>query len=116
MTTKNYTSFTHEYYVYIFSDTDPFYNGDGQYHGLNGCEAAYEAYRAACEFCKLTGGRCELIDGNTGEILEYFGFEDEDEDNADLGECLEESFFDDTEDENKEEDDEEALFRLIFPH
>lgn len=71
----NYT-----YYVYIISTTDFYPYHGGQYHGLNGCEAAYEAYRAACEFCELTGGRCELIDGETGEILEDFGFEDEDED------------------------------------
>lgn len=69
---------TYNYYVYIISHTD-FYNG-GQYHGLNGIEAAYEAYHAACAFCELTCGHCELIDGNTGEILEDFGFEDEDED------------------------------------
>ena len=65
----------HQYYIYLISTTD-FYPHGGQYHGVDGCEAAYEAYRATCNFCELTGGRCELMDGRTGEILEDFGFED----------------------------------------
>ena len=67
--------FTHQYYIYLISITDPYPYG-GLYYGIDGCEAAYEAYRAACNFCYLTYGRCELIDGRTGEILESFGFED----------------------------------------
>ena len=39
-------------------------------------ETAYIAYRKACEFAKLVGKECYLIDAEAGEILE--AFEDED--------------------------------------
>ena len=34
-----------------------------------GCEAAYEAFRKACEFADILGLRVDLYDGETGEVL-----------------------------------------------
>jgi hypothetical protein len=36
---------------------------------LSGCDAAYAAFRTACELCELTGGRVSLVDAETGEVL-----------------------------------------------
>lgn len=36
---------------------------------VSGCEAAYEAYKRACDFAELVGMDCALIDAETGEIL-----------------------------------------------
>ena len=36
---------------------------------VSGCEAAYEAYKKACEFAELVGKDCALIDAETGEII-----------------------------------------------
>lgn len=34
-----------------------------------GCDAAYAAFRMACELCELTGGCVSLIDAETAEVL-----------------------------------------------
>lgn len=34
-----------------------------------GCEAAYDAYRKACDFADILGLRVDLWDGETGEVL-----------------------------------------------
>ena len=36
---------------------------------LSGCDAAYAAFRMACELCELTGGCVSLIDAETAEVL-----------------------------------------------
>jgi len=36
---------------------------------ISGCDAAYTAFRMACELCDLAGGGVYLTDANTGEIL-----------------------------------------------
>jgi len=43
---------------------------------VSGCEAAYEAYRKACELAELLGMDCALVDAETGEIIA--DLEDED--------------------------------------
>ena len=48
-----------------------------------GCDAAYAAFRMACELCELTGGCVSLIDAETAEVLAD-NSEDWDEDD-DLG-------------------------------
>lgn len=39
---------------------------------VSGCEAAYEAYKKACEFAELVGKDCALFDADTGEIIAHF--------------------------------------------
>lgn len=34
-----------------------------------GCEAAYEAFRKACEFGDMIGALVTLVDGETGKVL-----------------------------------------------
>jgi hypothetical protein len=34
-----------------------------------GCEAAYEAFRRACDFAEILGHMVCLVDGETGEVL-----------------------------------------------
>lgn len=36
---------------------------------LSGCDAAYAAFRMACELYELTGGCVSLIDAETAEVL-----------------------------------------------
>lgn len=36
---------------------------------VSGCDAAYAAFRMACELCELTGGCVSLIDAETAEVL-----------------------------------------------
>ena len=43
-----------------------------------GCDAAYAAFRMACELAELTGGCVSLIDAETAEVLA---------DNSDCGEA-----------------------------
>lgn len=52
------------------------YNIDIYTDGLNrvslavsGCEAAYAAFRSACEVAELTGARVDLWDSETDEVL-----------------------------------------------
>ena len=47
------------YYVYI---------GAAEF-AVSGCEAAYEAYRKACEFGAIIGQPVCLVDGETAEVL-----------------------------------------------
>lgn len=42
--------------------------GSAQF-AVSGCEAAYEAFRKACDFADLLGVLVTLADGETGEIL-----------------------------------------------
>lgn len=46
---------------------------------ISGTEAAWDAYRSACAFVELFNGFCDLVDGNTGEVIEDFGYEPEDD-------------------------------------
>ena len=48
-----------EYFVYI---------GTAEF-AVSGCEAAYEAFRRACDFAELLGVLVTLVDGETGEVL-----------------------------------------------
>ena len=48
-----------EYYVQI---------GSAEF-AVSGCEAAYEAFRRACDFAELLGVLVTPADGETGEIL-----------------------------------------------
>ena len=43
---------------------------------VDGCEAAYAAYRMACDMAELTGATVDLWDSETGEVLACNG-EDE---------------------------------------
>ena len=52
--------------MYVLSISRP---GSEITFALAGCDAAYEAFRMACELCELTGGRVSLCDAETGEIL-----------------------------------------------
>ena len=36
---------------------------------ISGCDAAYAAFRMACELCELTGGAVVLYDAETVEVL-----------------------------------------------
>ena len=45
----------------------------------SGCDAAYAAFRMACELAELTGGCVSLIDAETAEVLAD-NSEDEDAD------------------------------------
>lgn len=47
-----------------------YYVSVGGFHfEVLGCEAAYEAFRKACEFADVLGLRVDLWDGETGEVL-----------------------------------------------
>lgn len=48
-----------KYYVYV--GTTAF--------EVTGCEAAYEAFRSACEFAAIIGQNACLVDGETCEVL-----------------------------------------------
>lgn len=71
--------------------------GESITRGINGTEAAYAAYRKACELAELIdSGEDAWVDlwwGETGEVVA--SLRDEDEDDANLDECLEEDFFED---------------------
>ena len=44
---------------------------NGTNYETYGCEAAYHAYKVACDFAELfTGDSVALLDGETGEVLE----------------------------------------------
>lgn len=43
----------------------------GSYFAVFGCEAAYAAYEAACDFGEILGLTVNLIDSETGEVLAY---------------------------------------------
>ena len=51
---------------------------------VSGCDAAYAAFRMACELAELTGGCVSLIDAETAEVLADNSEDDWDEDD-DLG-------------------------------
>lgn len=42
---------------------------------ISGCEAAYEAYKKACEFAELVGVDCDLVDIENGEVIACLGDE-----------------------------------------
>ena len=48
-----------EYFVYV---------GTTEF-AVSGCEAAYEAFRKACDFAEILGLMVCLVDGETGEVL-----------------------------------------------
>lgn len=50
-----------KYYIYIGSVSGCF--------TVMGCEAAYSAYRKACEFGEIIGQPVCLVDGETAEVL-----------------------------------------------
>ena len=46
-------------------------NNGWQSWRVDGCEAAYEAYRKACDFCEAVGAdNAALWDAETSEVLE----------------------------------------------
>lgn len=45
---------------------------------VSGHDAAYAAFRMACELCELTGGSVSLIDAETAEVLADNWDEDDD--------------------------------------
>lgn len=47
------------YFIYI----------NGKDFEVCGCEAAYEAFRKACNFGGMVGALVALVDGETGEVL-----------------------------------------------
>lgn len=47
------------YFIYI----------NGKDFEVCGCEAAYEAFRKACDFGGMVGALVALVDGETGEVL-----------------------------------------------
>lgn len=38
---------------------------------VSGCEAAFWAFRKACDFAEILGLTVYLVDGETGEVLDY---------------------------------------------
>lgn len=48
-----------EYFVYV---------GTAKF-AVSGCEAAYEAFRKACDFAEVIGQMVCLVDGETSEAL-----------------------------------------------
>ena len=46
-------------------------------------EAVWDAYRKAIALCELVGAGCDIVDAETGEVIESFGYgldDDEEED------------------------------------
>ena len=69
---------TFDYYVSLYTVGD-----DAHFLtiGVNGTEAAYDAFHAACDFAKAAGiDCCDLVWGETGEVVAYMRDDDEDED------------------------------------
>lgn len=52
------------YYISMFTE-----NGWVTVAKVTGCEAVYNAFYTACEFCEITGTGCCLVDGETGEVI-----------------------------------------------
>ena len=49
--------------------------------GVDNTEAAYDAWRKACDFAEAAGiDNCDLIYGETGEVVAWLGQEYEDDD------------------------------------
>lgn len=44
---------------------------------INGCEAAWEAYRNAVNLCEIIGAECGIVDAETGEVIEFFDYDAE---------------------------------------
>lgn len=49
-----------------FWDAENLWTEVGQ---ISGCEAAYEAFKKACELAELVGKDCALVDNETGEVI-----------------------------------------------
>ena len=88
---------TFEYYITITTRaTGEGFNTPSFTVGVDGTEAAYDAWRRACDFAEAIGATwCDLWWGETGEVVASLREDDEDEDDADLEECLDEDFFED---------------------
>lgn len=52
------------YYISMFTE-----EGWATVAKVAGCEAAYNAFRKALEFCEVAGTGCCLVDGETGEVI-----------------------------------------------
>lgn len=50
---------------------------------VSGCEAAWDAYRKAVALCELTNAGCDLVDAETGEVIESFGYDAEEPEDTD---------------------------------
>lgn len=50
---------------------------------VSGYEAAWDAYRKAIALCELTGAGCDLVDAETGEAIDSFGYDAEDPEDTD---------------------------------
>lgn len=59
---------------------------------ISGTEAAWDAYRSACVFAELFDGSCDLVDADTAEVIESFGYEPEDDPNLEDYSDYEEGF------------------------
>lgn len=69
-----------KYYIYV--------NGK-EISEVSGTEAAYKAWRLACDLADYLGTTADLVDGETGEVLESNDWDDE---NKPSDEELEEGF------------------------
>ena len=47
---------------------------------IHGYEAAWDAYRKAVALCGLVGAGCDIVDAETGEVIESFGNGSDDDD------------------------------------
>lgn len=63
---------------------------------ISGVSAAWDAYFSAGVFCDAIGATCDLIDAETGEVIDSCGYDEEpeyiNEDLEDFEEDLEEGF------------------------
>ena len=50
---------------------------------IRGYEAAWDAYRKAVALCELVGAGCDIVDAETGEVIESFGYGLDDDDVSD---------------------------------
>ena len=56
---------------------------------INGYGAAWDAYRNAVALCELTNAGCDLVDAETGEVIESFGYDAEEPEDTDEPYALE---------------------------
>ena len=61
---------------------------------ISGVSAAWDAYFSAGVFCDAIGATCDLIDAETGEVIDSCGYDEEPEDDIKdfMEEDLEEGF------------------------
>lgn len=47
---------------------------------VDGVEASWDVYEKAVSFCEMTDSKCDLVDAQTGEVIDWYDPEEEDED------------------------------------